>query len=47
MLGLAFVNLLVFPFGTAFGGYALWILLTHDGRRLFETGGAPPPGAIR
>ena len=47
MLGLAFVNLLVFPFGTAFGGYALWILLTHDGRRLFETGGAPPPGALR
>lgn len=47
MLGLAFVNLLVFPFGTAFGGYALWILLTHDGRRLFETTGAPAPGAIR
>lgn len=47
MLGLAFVNLLVFPFGTAFGGYALWVLLTHDGRRLFETGGAPPQGAIR
>lgn len=37
-LGLAFVNLLVFPFGTALGGYALWILLTHEGRRLFEAG---------
>jgi hypothetical protein len=47
MLGLAFVNLLVFPFGTALGGYALWSLLTHDGRRLFETGGSPPQGAIR
>ena len=47
MLGLAFVNLLVFPFGTALGGYALWILLTHEGRRLFETPGPPPPGAIR
>jgi hypothetical protein len=47
MLGLAFVNLLVFPFGTALGGYALWSLLTHDGRRLFEAGGSPMPGAIR
>jgi len=37
MLGLAVVNLLVFPFGTALGVYALWILLTNEGRRLFET----------
>lgn len=36
MLGLAIVNLLVLPFGTALGVYALWILLTDDGRRLFE-----------
>jgi hypothetical protein len=35
-LGLAVVNLLVLPFGTAFGAYALWVLLTADGRRLFE-----------
>ncbi len=42
MLGLGVVNLLVFPFGTALGAYALWILLTHDGRRLFE-----PPVAQR
>jgi len=35
-LGLAVVNLLVLPFGTALGAYALWILLTDDGRRLFE-----------
>lgn len=40
-LGLAVVNLLVFPFGTALGVYALWILLTHDGRRLFEVAGRP------
>jgi hypothetical protein len=35
-LGLALVNLLVLPFGTALGAYALWILLTNEGRRLFE-----------
>jgi hypothetical protein len=35
-LGLAVVNLLVLPFGTALGAYALWILLTNEGRRLFE-----------
>ena len=35
-LVLAVVNLLVLPFGTALGIYALWVLLTHDGRRLFE-----------
>lgn len=35
-LALAVVNLLVLPFGTALGAYALWILLTDEGRRLFE-----------
>lgn len=35
-LALAVVNLLVLPFGTGLGAYALWVLLTHDGRRLFE-----------
>lgn len=40
MLGLAVVNLLVLPFGTALGGYALWVLLTNDGRRLFEPAAA-------
>ena len=39
-LGLAVVNLLVLPFGTALGAYALWVLLTDEGRRLFEP--APP-----
>ena len=37
MLGLAVANLLVLPFGTALGAYALWVLLANDGRRLFET----------
>lgn len=41
MLGLAVVNLLVLPFGTALGIYALWILLTNEGRRLFEPTAAP------
>ena len=36
MLGLALVNLLVFPFGTGLGAYAFWVLLTHEGRLLFE-----------
>jgi hypothetical protein len=35
-LALALVNLLVLPFGTALGAYALWTLLTDEGRRLFE-----------
>ena len=35
-LALAVVNLLVLPFGTAFGAYALWVLLRDEGRRLFE-----------
>lgn len=41
MLGLGVVNLLVLPFGTALGAYTLWILLTEEGRRLFE----PVPAA--
>ena len=41
-LGLAVVDLLVLPFGTALGAYALWILLTDEGRRLFE----PAPSAV-
>jgi hypothetical protein len=34
-LALALANLLILPFGTALGVYALWVLLTNDGRRLF------------
>jgi hypothetical protein len=36
MLALALVDLVVLPFGTALGVYALWALLTNEGRRLFE-----------
>jgi hypothetical protein len=35
-LALAVVDLLILPFGTALGAYALWVLLTNEGRRLFE-----------
>ena len=35
-LGLAIMNLFFLPFGTALGVYALWVLLTEQGRRLFE-----------
>lgn len=35
-LALAVVNLLVLPFGTVFGAYAMWVLLSESGRRLFE-----------
>jgi hypothetical protein len=45
MLGLGVVNLLVLPFGTALGVYALWILLTNDGRHLFEPIPVPPTPA--
>ena len=34
-LGLALINLVLFPFGTALGSYALWVLLHDDGRRLY------------
>jgi nitrate reductase gamma subunit len=34
-LGLSLVNLLVLPFGTVMGAYALWLLMTHDARQLF------------
>ncbi len=40
-LGLAVLNLLLLPFGTSLGAYAMWVLLTHEGRHLFE----PPEDA--
>ena len=43
MLGLAVVNLLILPIGTALGVYALWILLTNEGQRLFEPAHAVAP----
>jgi threonine/homoserine efflux transporter RhtA len=35
-LGLAVGNVILFPFGTALGAYALWTLLKDEGRALFE-----------
>ena len=34
-LALGVVNLIVLPFGTALGIYALWVLLKDEGRRAF------------
>lgn len=34
-LGLAVVNLVLLPFGTALGAYACWVLLKDEGRKLF------------
>ena len=35
-IGLALGNMILFPFGTALGAYAVWVLLNEDGRKLFE-----------
>lgn len=35
-LGLGAVNLLLLPFGTALGVYALWVLLHEESRRLLQ-----------
>jgi len=43
MLALALVDLIVLPFGTGLGAYALWALLTNEGRRLFEAQGSSEP----
>jgi hypothetical protein len=34
-LALAVINLVLFPFGTALGGYACWVLLNDAGRALY------------
>jgi len=34
-LGLAVINLVLFPFGTALGAYAFWVLLKDEGRSLY------------
>ena len=34
-LGFAVINLVLFPFGTGLGAYALWVLLNDEGRSLF------------
>jgi hypothetical protein len=46
-LALALVDLLILPFGTALGIYALWVLLTNEGRRLFEYNRHEPEGTIQ
>lgn len=38
-LGLAVINVVLLPFGTALGVYACWVLLPDEGRRLYEGGG--------
>jgi hypothetical protein len=38
-IGLSLPNLVLVPFGTALGVYALWVLLNDDARRAF---GRPP-----
>ena len=38
-LGLAVINVVLFPFGTALGAYACWVLMTEEGRRLYDSGG--------
>jgi hypothetical protein len=40
-LMLGSVDLLLLPYGTALGIYALWALLRDEGKKLFET----PPGS--
>jgi hypothetical protein len=39
-LALGVVNLIVLPFGTALGIYALWVLLKNEGRLAFVPAGA-------
>jgi hypothetical protein len=36
MITLAVCNLVLLPFGTALGAYALWVLLSATTRKLFE-----------
>jgi hypothetical protein len=38
-LGLAVINVVLFPFGTALGAYACWVLMNEEGRKLFEVQG--------
>jgi len=40
MITLAVCNLVLLPFGTALGAYALWVLLSATSRKLFEPGPA-------
>lgn len=42
-IALGVMNLVLLPFGTVLGAYACWVLLTDEGRRLFEPHAAPGP----
>jgi hypothetical protein len=44
-LGLAAINLVVVPFGTALGVYTLWLLLNDDARREFGRPLRVPPAS--
>jgi len=48
-IALGVMNLVLLPFGTVLGAYAFWVLLTDEGRRMFEPHAAPgppfPPGS--
>ncbi len=44
-LGLAVINVVLFPFGTALGAYACWVLLTDEGRRSEQPADLSTPGA--
>ncbi|HMF74781.1 MAG TPA: hypothetical protein VK604_03875 [Bryobacteraceae bacterium] len=39
-------HLLSVPLGTALGVYGLWVLLSEEGRRILESGGAALPAGV-
>jgi hypothetical protein len=41
-LMLGAVDLLLLPYGTALGAYAIWVLLSEEGKALFAEAGAGP-----
>jgi hypothetical protein len=42
-LMLGSIDLVLLPYGTALGIYALWVLLREDARELFDPGNPPAP----
>ena len=44
-LTLGSLDLVLLPFGTALGAYALWVLLRQQGKALFESDGRSPGSA--
>jgi hypothetical protein len=42
-LMLGSVDLVLLPYGTALGIYALWLLLSEQGKAIFEQGSSPQP----